>query len=213
MPPSLERTARILESIEAHYPTARCSLDFENPYQLLVATVLSAQCTDERVNLTTPALFARCPNPAALAQAPLAELEQLVRPTGFFRNKAKNLKAAAGMILARFKGRVPRTMEELVQLPGVARKTANVVLGNAFDTPGVVVDTHVRRIAQRIGWTKQTDPDKIERDLMNIWPRERWTRLSHQLITHGRDLCVARKPRCSQCFIQPDCDFGKKEIL
>ena len=174
--------------------------------------MLSAQCTDERVNKTTPALFARFPDPAALAEAPLPELEEIIRSTGFFRNKAKNLKAAAAMIVADYNGRVPGTLEELIRLPGVARKTANVVLGDAFGQPGVVVDTHVKRLAGRIGWTKESDPVKIERELMGLWPKERWTAASHQLIAHGRSLCQARRPRCGECFLASLCAQGKKEI-
>jgi len=164
MPLSAAQTAQILDLLDKHYPGVATSLLHADPFQLLAATVLSAQCTDERVNQTTPALFARFPDPAALAEAPLSELEALIRPTGFFRNKAKNLKAAASMIVVDYNGRVPATLEELVRLPGVARKTANVVLGDAFGQPGVVVDTHVKRLAGRIGWTKESDPVKIERE-------------------------------------------------
>jgi len=203
--------ARILELLEEHYPEAWCTLDFENPYQLLAATILSAQCTDERVNLTTPALFRRYPDPASLARAAIEELEGLVRPTGFFRNKAKNLKSAAGMIVDRFGGRVPDRMEELILLPGVARKTANVVLGAAFGVPGVVVDTHVKRVSARLGWTKSSNPDQIEQDLMALWPRERWTKLGHQVIAHGRSICAARKPRCPSCFLGELCPYPQKE--
>ncbi len=212
MMPTPAETEKVLALIEKHYPGARCSLDFKNPFELLVATILSAQCTDERVNRTTPALFARFPDPAAMASAEIEELEELIRPTGFFRNKAKSLKGSAEMIVADFGGRVPDTLEELIRLPGVARKTANVVLGNAYSTPGVVVDTHVKRISARIGWTRNENPAKIERDLMEIWPRERWTKLSHQLIAHGREVCLARTPRCGECFIRPYCDYANKEI-
>ena len=209
--PPARTTDRIMALLEEHYPQAWCTLDFANPYQLLVATVLSAQCTDERVNLTTPALFKRYPDPASLAGAGIEELEGLVRPTGFFRNKAKNLKAAAKMLVERRQGLVPDKMEELIELPGVARKTANVVLGAAFGIPGVVVDTHVKRVSARLGWTVNTNPDKIERDLMAIWPRERWTKLGHQLIAHGRSLCLARKPRCPSCFLKELCPYPEKE--
>lgn len=211
--PTEAENGRILELIEAEYPDARCSLDFDNPFQLLVATVLSAQCTDERVNKTTPELFRAYPDPERMAGAETETLEGLVRSTGFFRNKAKNLKGAARMITEDFEGRVPRTLKELIRLPGVARKTANVVLGNAYDTPGVVVDTHVKRLSTRIGWTRNTNPDKIERDLMAIWPEERWTRLSHQLIAHGRRICQARKPKCGECMIRSLCDFGKEDMV
>jgi len=212
MPLSAAQTAKILDLIDKHYPGVATSLQHVDPFQLLAATVLSAQCTDERVNKTTPALFARFPDPATLAAAPLSELEALIRPTGFFRNKAKNLKAAAGMIVADYNGRVPGTLEELVRLPGVARKTANVVLGDAFGQPGVVVDTHVKRLAGRIGWTKESDPVKIERELMGLWPKKKWTAASHQLIAHGRSLCQARRPRCGECFLASLCAQGKKEI-
>ena len=187
-------------------------MDHRNAYQLLVATVLSAQCTDERVNKTTPALFQAYPDPAALAAAEITELEELVRPTGFFRNKAKNLKGAAQKITDEFEGEVPGNLEDLVSLPGVARKTANVVLGCAFDTPGVVVDTHVKRLSARLGWTVNTNPDKIEQDLMKIWPRERWTKLGHQVILHGRQVCQARRPMCSQCFLNALCPYDGKEV-
>ena len=209
---SAVQTAKILDLLDKHYPGVATSLAHADPFQLLAATVLSAQCTDERVNQTTPALFARFPDPAALAEAPLPELEEIIRSTGFFRNKAKNLKAAAAMIVADYNGRVPGTLEELIRLPGVARKTANVVLGDAFGQPGVVVDTHVKRLAGRIGWTKESDPVKIERELMGLWPKERWTAASHQLIAHGRSLCQARRPRCGECFLASLCAQGKKEI-
>ncbi|MBW1712166.1 MAG: endonuclease III [Deltaproteobacteria bacterium] len=212
MPPSPQETAQIVALLEEHYPSARTSLDFADPFQLLVSTVLSAQCTDERVNKVTPALFARFPDARALASADLAELEQLIRPTGFFRNKAKNLKAAAQMMVADFQGQVPDNLADLVKLPGVARKTANVVLGAAFNIPGVVVDTHVKRVAGRLGWTSSQNPEKIERQLMAIWPRESWTKLGFQVIIHGRSLCQARRPQCSRCFLKTLCDFGKKEI-
>ena len=212
MSPSPKNTARILELLEEHYPGAWCTLDHRNAYQLLVATVLSAQCTDERVNKTTPALFQAYPDPAALAAAEITELEELVRPTGFFRNKAKNLKGAAQKITDEFEGEVPGNLEDLVSLPGVARKTANVVLGCAFDTPGVVVDTHVKRLSARLGWTVNTNPDKIEQDLMKIWPRERWTKLGHQVILHGRQVCQARRPMCSQCFLNALCPYDGKEV-
>lgn len=211
--PTQKQTAQILDILGAEYAQAECSLNFENPFQLMVATQLSAQCTDERVNKTTPELFRRFPSAAAMAAAEIEDLEGLVRSTGFFRNKAKNLKKASTMIISDFDGRVPRSLAELVKLPGVARKTANVVLGNAFDTPGVVVDTHVKRISNRIGWTENTNPDKIERDLMKIWPKENWTKLSHQLIAHGRAICKARGPQCGQCPIQTLCNYGKKELV
>lgn len=202
---------KLLNLFEEHYPEARCSLNYRDPYELLVATILSAQCTDERVNKTTPAFFERFPGPAELAGGEAAEVEELIRSTGFFRNKAKSLLGMARAVVERPDGDVPDNLKELVKLPGVGRKTANVVLGNAFDVPGVVVDTHVGRIARRIGWSREKNPEKVERDLMKIWPRERWTRLGHQLIAHGRTLCQARKPLCGDCFARPYCDFGAKE--
>jgi len=205
-------SALIMDRLEERFPDAWCTLDHRNSYELLVATVLSAQCTDERVNKTTPDLFAAYPDPLALAGAGIERLEELIRPTGFFRNKAKNLKAAGIMLRDDFQGRVPKTLEDLVKLPGVARKTANVVLGCAFDTPGVVVDTHVKRVSARLGWTENTNPEKIERDLMKIWPRERWTKLGHQVILLGRSLCKARRPLCPECFLLDLCPYGGKEV-
>lgn len=201
-------TPAILDLIEAHYPGAKCTLDFRNPFELLAATCLSAQCTDERVNKTTPALFERFPDPASMARAEIEELEGLIRPTGFFRNKAKNLKGAAIMLRDEYGGQIPDRLEDLIRLPGVARKTANVVLGTAFNIQGVVVDTHVKRVSQRIGWTESTNPDKIERELMEIWPGDRWTRLGHQVILHGRQVCKARKPDCPGCFLNRLCTHG-----
>jgi len=204
-PPAARRqaggsAARILALLERHYPDARCSLDFSTPLELLVATILSAQCTDERVNKVTPALFAEYGSAAAYAAADPAALEQLIRSTGFFRNKAANIIAAAGRIAERHGGEVPRTLEELTALPGVGRKTANVILGNAFGVPGIVVDTHVGRVAVRLGLAAARDPVKIEFELMRVVPRERWTRFSHQLIAHGRALCKAPRPLCDACF-------------
>lgn len=188
------------------YPDAHCELDYTSPWELLVATILSAQCTDRRVNMVTPTLFATWPTPAALAAAPQEAVEDVIRSTGFFRSKARNLIAVAGAITDRFGGEVPRDMNELVTLPGVGRKTANVLLGNAFGiNDGVVVDTHVTRLAQRLGLTRETDPVAIERDLMALFPREQWTMLSHLLIWHGRRVCEARKPRCGDCSLADRC--------
>jgi endonuclease III len=196
----------ILQGLERLYPAADCELDRQNAFQLLCATILSAQCTDERVNRVTPALFARFPTPAALAEAPLPVLEDMIRSTGFFRNKAKNLIGAARMLTDQWHGEVPRSMAELLQLPGVARKTANVVLGTSYGIAvGVVVDTHVTRLAQRLGLTRETTPEKIERDLMAIVPRARWIRFAHELIWHGRRVCNARKPDCDACTLAPHC--------
>jgi endonuclease-3 len=194
------RVGKILELLESHYPDARCSLDFRTPLELLVATILSAQCTDERVNQVTPGLFAKYRGAADYAAALPAVLESEIRSTGFFRHKAANIIAAAGQLVARHGGEVPRTMEELTALPGVGRKTANVILGNAFGIPGVVVDTHVGRVAARLGLVAASDPVKNEFELMALLPRERWVRFSHQLIAHGRALCRAPRPRCAACF-------------
>jgi len=194
-----------MEILNRTYPDARSALDFASPLQLLIATILSAQCTDARVNQVTPALFARYPDARALAEAPQEELEAVIRPTGFFRNKARAIRAASADIVLKHGGEVPRTLEELTGLHGVGRKTANVVLGNAFGIPGLVVDTHVTRVANRLGFTRNTDAVKIEHDLMAIVPRERWTVFSHWLILHGRAVCVARRPRCSVCPLLPHC--------
>lgn len=198
--------AEVFARLQREYPDAHCELDHENAYQLLAATILSAQCTDKRVNEVTPALFQRYPTPVALANADPAELEVLIKPTGFFRNKTKSLIGMATGIVEAFGRRVPRTLDELITLPGVGRKTANVVLGVAFDTPeGVVVDTHVGRVSRRLGLTKQDDPVKVEQDLMREFPREDWTALSHLLIFHGRRVCVARRPRCAACVLNDIC--------
>ena len=192
----------IFVGLSALYPDAHCELDFENAYQLLVATILSAQCTDRRVNMVTPTLFATYPTAAALAPAPQTDVEEIIRSTGFFRNKAKNLIGMAGAVTERHGGNIPATMDELVRLPGVGRKTANVVLGNACGiNEGVVVDTHVQRLVGRLGLTRETDPEKIERVLMALYARDRWTLLSHLLIWHGRRICIARKPRCGDCAL------------
>jgi endonuclease-3 len=205
-----ERVAQLVEVLPEVYPGAHCELDYKNPLQLLIATILSAQCTDKRVNMVTPALFAKYPKAADYAKAAPAELENAIKSTGFFRNKTKSIRAATSTIAGKFGGRVPETMEELRELPGVGRKTANVVLGNAFGkNEGVVVDTHVARLAQRLGLTKQKEPEKIERDLMKLVPREHWTNWSHWLIWHGRRRCFARKPDCSQCEIFRLCPSGK----
>jgi len=199
------RIRQVLALLAATYPDVKCALDFSNPYELLVATILSAQCTDKRVNLVTPALFKRYPDPAAMAAADEGELIELIRSTGFFRNKAKSLLAACRDIVTLHGGRVPDTLEELVKLHGVGRKTANVVLGNAFGVPGITVDTHLGRVARRLGLTAQEDPVKVERDLMRIVPRPTWTDFSHQMIHHGRALCHARKPQCEACPLAPYC--------
>ena len=190
----------------ALYPDAHCELDFRSPWELLVATILSAQCTDKRVNMVTPVLFARYPGPQQLAVAAPDDIEAIIRSTGFFRAKTKALLGVANALVDRHRGLVPSTMEELVVLPGVGRKTANVVLGNAFSiNEGVVVDTHVGRLAVRLGLTSEIDPVKVERSLMAIFPAERWTLLSHLLIWHGRRVCEARKPRCGECTLNAIC--------
>lgn len=200
------RAGRIAAALAAAYPEAECALRHENPFQLLVATILSAQCTDARVNMVTPELFRRWPDAKALAAAPQEDLERVIHSTGFFRNKAKNLIGMAAALVERHGGAVPRSMDELTALPGVARKTANVLLGTAFGrNDGVVVDTHVSRIAQRLGLTREEDPVKIERDLMDVLPRDGWTAFSHRTILHGRRICDARKPRCGECTLRDDC--------
>jgi endonuclease III len=205
-PPAPARVHSIIDGLEQLYPDVDCELDRETPFQLLIATILSAQTTDERVNMVTPALFKKYPTPQAMAKAPLPALEKLVKSTGFFRQKAKSVKGSAAALIERFGGEIPRTIAELTTLPGVARKTANVVLGTAYGiAEGVVVDTHVQRLAMRLGLTRKTDPKDIEADLMKVVPQEHWIRLSHQLIWHGRRVCFARKPNCDGCALAPFC--------
>jgi len=200
------RAALVLRRLRAEYPDARCALDHQNAYQLLVATILSAQCTDARVNQVTPAFFARYPDPFALAAARPAEVEELIRSTGFYRNKTRSLIGMAQALVAEHGGEVPRTMAALEGLPGVGRKTANVVLGNAFGiNEGIVVDTHVTRLARRLGLTKHTDAAKIERDLMPLFPQDEWALVAHLLIFHGRRVCLARRPRCEACVLNDIC--------
>jgi endonuclease III len=200
------RADEIYRVLDETYPDAHCALDHRNPFELTVATILSAQCTDVRVNLVTPALFEAFPDAESLAGARLEDVEELVRSTGFFRNKAKNLVGMAEAVVERHGGEVPRTMDALAALPGVGRKTANVVLGNAFGIDeGIVVDTHVKRLSNRLGFTRNTDPVKVEADLVKLFPRSRWTQLSHLLIFHGRQVCVARKPRCGTCPVARLC--------
>jgi endonuclease-3 len=208
-----ERKARAAEyyrRLSATYPDAQCALVHEDPYQLLVATILSAQCTDKRVNMVTPALFARYPDAVALADAKPEELEDAIRSTGFFRNKTKSLLGMARAAVERHGGSIPDTMEELTELPGVGRKTANVVLGNAFGKNiGIVVDTHVMRLSNRLGLTRETDPVKIEEDLMPLFPPEQWTMVSHLLIEHGRQICIARAPECEVCPLNDICPSSR----
>lgn len=201
-----ERAARVYEHLAHEYPDAKCALDYGSPFQLAVATILSAQCTDVRVNMVTPELFRRFPDAPSLAAADQAELEELIRSTGFFRNKARSLLGMARTVTEDHGGELPRTMKELAALPGIGRKTANVVLGNAFGIDeGVVMDTHVKRLSGRLGFTAETNPDKIERDLMALFSRESWTMLAHLLIYHGRAVCPARRPRCNECAVSNIC--------
>jgi endonuclease III len=207
---SRERVAQLVRALPEVYPDAHCELNFRNPLQLLVATILSAQCTDKRVNAVTPALFAKYPTARDYAVARQETLERLIRSTGFFRSKARSIRGAAAEIVAEHAGRVPDTMEKLRGLPGVGRKTANVVLGNAFGKEeGIVVDTHVARLSLRLRLTRQTDPEKIEHDLMKLVPRQHWTNWSHWLIWHGRRRCFARRPDCHKCEILRLCPSGK----
>jgi len=206
----IARAEKIYDRLDEQYPDAHCALIHRNPFELLVATILSAQCTDERVNKVTPELFQRFPGPDEFASATQGEVEELVRSTGFFRNKARNLIGMADAVVERHGGQVPATMAELRALPGVGRKTANVVLGNAFGIDeGVVVDTHVRRLSRLLMWTRSNNPDIIERDLVKIIPRKRWTMLSHLLIFHGREVCRARRPRCEVCPIASLCPSSR----
>jgi endonuclease-3 len=207
------RVDRILRGLDEMYPNATCALDHRDPWQLLVATILSAQCTDKRVNLVTPALFAKYPTPRDFAAVRPEVLAHDIRSTGFFNNKAKSIVGAAKKVVQEFGGKVPRTMEEMLTIPGAARKTANVVLGTAYGVAvGVVVDTHVQRVSRRLDLTKNTDPVKIEQDLMKAIPEERWILFSHQIIHHGRALCQARKPRCAECVLNPVCYAKDKTI-
>ena len=203
--PLRARAKKIVRLLAKEYPDAECALHHQNPLQLLIATILSAQCTDARVNMVTPDLFARFPDAKAFATANPAELEKAIQSTGFFRNKARNIIACCKQIIEEHGGEIPRRMEELVRLPGVGRKTANVILGNAFAVPGITVDTHVGRLSRRLGLTKETPAEKVERDLMNLIPEKNWTMFSHHMIFHGRRICHARKPQCSQCVLAKVC--------
>jgi endonuclease-3 len=206
-----ERIASLIEILKSTYPNAVCALNHRNAWELTVATILSAQCTDARVNQVTPELFRAFPTPKTMANASLPEIEELIRPTGFFRNKAKSIQGAARTVTEEFGGEVPRTMDEILRLPGVARKTANVVLGSWYGiADGVVVDTHVIRLSRRLELTKEASPDRIERDLMKIVPRDHWISFSHELIHHGRQICIARKPRCIDCTLEKLCFSSDK---
>jgi endonuclease-3 len=209
-PKLIERACEINRVLSLAHPDAHCALHHRTPFELLAATILSAQCTDERVNLVAPALFARFSNATEMAAAELDELEELVRTTGFFRNKASNLKGMAVVLVENHGGEVPRTMEELTALPGVGRKTANVVLGNCFGVPGLTIDTHMQRVTKRLGLTKNDTPEKIEQDLMRLLPPEEWTLFSHRIIFHGRRICDARKPKCDICPVAALCDYYAK---
>ncbi|MGE4133508.1 MAG: endonuclease III [Bdellovibrionales bacterium] len=202
----MTKAALVVDQLKKHYPKAHCALHHQNPLELLVATILSAQCTDERVNLVTKSLFKRCRRAQDYAEIKTSELEILIKSTGFFRAKAKSLKGMGTALVEKHGGQVPRTMEELTALPGVGRKTANVVLGNAFGiASGIVVDTHVKRLSFRLGLTKAKTPELVERDLVKKIPKEDWIQFSHWLITHGRLICKARRPACERCFLDPDC--------
>ena len=208
---SPERVAAILTELRKTYPDVVCALSHKSAWELTVATILSAQCTDVRVNLVTPKLFKTFPTPKAMAAASLPELEELIRTTGFFRNKAKSIQGAARVVTQNFGGKVPQTMEEILTLPGVARKTANVVLGSWYGVAvGVVVDTHVMRLSRRLELTKETTPEKVERDLMKIIPQDRWIDFSHEVIHHGRQVCIARKPKCADCTLEKLCNSKDK---
>jgi len=206
-----QRAIEILIRLKRQYPDARCTLNYETPLQLLVATILSAQCTDERVNQVTPALFARFPDAGAIATANIEDIETLIRSTGFYRNKAKNIQGACRMIVEKYNSQVPKRMEQLLELPGVARKTANVVLANAYGiNQGVTVDTHVKRLSNRLGLTEHDNPERIERDLIRLIPQEDWENWSIRLIYHGREICNAKKPACDACMLADLCPSGCK---
>jgi endonuclease-3 len=210
-PLAKERVAAILDALAKTYPGVVCALNHRNAFELTVATILSAQTTDVGVNKVTPELFRLFPTPKALAEASTAEVEKIIKATGFYRSKAKNIQGAARVLVERFGGEVPKTIEEMTELPGVARKTANVVLGSWYGIPsGVVVDTHVLRLSRRLELTKNDDPVKVEQDLMKIIPRERWIAFSHELIHHGRQICIARNPRCADCSLETVCNSGDK---
>ncbi len=204
------RIKKILEILESTYPGVKTALGHRNPLELMIATILSAQCTDERVNRVTKTLFQKLRTAKDFVEVPLSDLEEMVRPTGFYRNKAKSIKGCCEALVEKHAGKVPDNMEALVQLHGIGRKTANVILGSAFGIPGIVVDTHVKRLSQRIGLTKEVDPVRIEFDLMALSPKKNWIDFSHQMIWHGRALCKARKPNCPACPLRDLCNYGRK---
>jgi endonuclease-3 len=204
-----QRITKITGILRRTYPDVKTALRHKNPVQLLVATILSAQCTDEQVNRVTPTLFKKLPTAKDFAEVSLSDLEGMIRSTGFYRNKAKSIKACCVALVERHGGKVPDNIEDLVKLPGIGRKTANVILGSAFGIPGIVVDTHVKRVSRRIGLTKESDPVKVEFDLMGLIPKKDWIAFSHQMIWHGRALCQARKPKCPKCPLLDLCDYGR----
>ena len=213
MPEKKVRAKVIYRQLSKSYPNVRCELDYKNAFQLLVATVLSAQCTDKRVNQTTPALFKRYPNPQKMAKADLINIQKLVKSTGFFRAKAKNIKGLSNIIVEQFDGNVPSNLEDLITLPGVGRKTANVVLGHAFGIPGITVDTHFGRLSRRFGWSKQSNPVKVEFEVGELIPQKEWTNLSQRMIWHGRRVCHSRKPACGACALAKLCpSYGIGEV-
>ena len=213
MPEKKVRAKVIYRQLSKNYPNVRCELDYKNAFQLLVATVLSAQCTDKRVNLTTPALFKKYPNPQKMAKADLKDIQKLVKSTGFFRAKAKNIKGLSNKIMEEFDGKVPSNLEDLITLPGVGRKTANVVLGHAFGIPGITVDTHFGRLSRRFGWSKQNNPVKVEFEVGELIPEKEWTNLSQRMIWHGRRVCHSRKPACGACALAKLCpSYGIGEV-
>jgi len=213
--PKANLARKVLAIFKKEYPDAKAALNFRTPFELLIATILSAQCTDARVNMVTPGLFRKFPTPKRFAEADILELQQEIKSTGFYRQKAKSVISSSKAIIGEFGGQVPRTMEQLLTLDGVGRKTANVLLGNAFGIPGIAVDTHVKRLAQRLGFSNEQDPTKIEHDLMNLFPKEDWTMLCHLLMAHGRKVCIARIPKCEMCIVNKLCpsafNFGKRE--
>ena len=209
---TMTRARRILKRLRTQSPNAPVELTYANPFELLVATILSAQCTDARVNRVTPAVFAAYPGPRELACATQARLEALIKPTGFYRSKAQHLVKCSQALVEQFGGMVPKTMEELTSLPGIGRKTANVILGACFDVPAIVVDTHVKRVAQRLHLTRNTDPAKIEFDLQAVWPARDWTEGSQRILLHGRYVCLARKPQCASCVLYEDCQWEGKLV-
>ena len=213
MPEKKVRAKVIYRQLSKNYPNVRCELDYKNAFQLLVATVLSAQCTDKRVNQTTPALFKKYPNPQKMAKADLRDIQKLIKSTGFFRAKAKNIKGLSNKIMEEFDGKVPSNLEDLITLPGVGRKTANVVLGHAFGIPGITVDTHFGRLSRRFGWSKQNNPVKVEFEVGELIPEKEWTNLSQRMIWHGRRVCHSRKPACGACALAKLCpSYGIGEV-